>query len=83
MPYVQVWVDDSDCGPCEECERREKEGEKDEGDVPLIMSEWLRAKQFDDYAAFGEFLESLRPSLWHITVYGLPTVFSPRPQGSS
>lgn len=70
MPYVQVWVEETECGPCEECERRKDDEERADADLVLIMSEWYRAKRYEDYAVFGEFLESLRPRLWHHAVYG-------------
>ena len=78
MPYGEVWIDDADCGPCEECERRENDEERADDDLALIMNEWLRAKKYDDYAGFGEFLESLRPGLWHNALYGPCISSAPR-----
>ena len=70
MPYVEVWVDESDvCGPCEECAERDRQ---EDDLVSEIVREWYFRKSRGDYEGFEEFLNSQAREECRAVVFGKP-----------
>ena len=76
MPYVEVWVDNNDLGPCPECEKRDSEEMADDREseqiIRDVLEEWMIARERGDYDRFDQFITTMRPATWRKLFYGMP-----------
>lgn len=73
MPYVQVWVDDVECGPCQKCKGRDR---SDKGIIYEVLQEWYFRKAHGDYERFERWLASQDERAWRKIVYGVPAALA-------
>lgn len=70
MPFVEVWVEPTDCGPCPDCELRKAEEEQADADLLFLAIEWVRAKDMGDMDQFEQALQKVVPRYLDLARYG-------------
>ncbi len=80
MPYVSVWIDESDCPECDcpECDECKMRADDDEAAALEIVREWYLSKQRHDFNSFDEFLQRNYPREYDFVIYGSRSNAPPR-----